>query len=78
MSILPRQSRAARELLGWTQANLAEAATLGLATVKNFESERRETTPANLKAIQRALEEAGVELIPAKGGKGVGVRLKNG
>lgn len=76
MSVLPRQSRAARELLGWTQADLAEAATLGLATVKNFESERRETTAANLKAIQRALEEAGVELIPAKGGKGVGVRLR--
>ncbi|WP_340672504.1 helix-turn-helix transcriptional regulator [Bradyrhizobium ottawaense] len=78
MSILPRQSRAARELLGWTQADLAGAATLGLATIKNFESERRETTLANLKAIQRALEEAGVELIPARGGKGVGVRLKDG
>ncbi|MBR0906956.1 helix-turn-helix transcriptional regulator [Bradyrhizobium liaoningense] len=78
MSILPRQSRAARELLGWTQTDLATAATLGLATVKNFESERRETTPANLKAIQRALEEAGVELIAAKSGKGVGARLKKG
>ncbi|WP_445216206.1 helix-turn-helix domain-containing protein [Bradyrhizobium sp. Pa8] len=78
MSILPQQSRAARGLLNWTQADLAAAATLGVATVKNFESERRETTAANLKAIQRALEDAGIELIPAKGGKGVGVRLREG
>jgi hypothetical protein len=27
-------------------------------------------------AIRRALEDAGVEFIPAKSGKGVGVRLK--
>jgi hypothetical protein len=46
---------AARGLLDWPQGDLAEAATLGLATAKNFESERRETTVANVKAIQHAL-----------------------
>lgn len=76
MTILPQQSRGARGLLDWTQADLAEAATLGLSTVKNFESDRRETTAANLNAIRRALEEAGIEFIPSKGGKGVGVRLR--
>jgi hypothetical protein len=30
----------------------------------------------NLAAIRRALEEAGVEFITAKNGKGVGVRLR--
>ncbi|KJC60070.1 hypothetical protein UP10_15480 [Bradyrhizobium sp. LTSPM299] len=76
MAILAQQSRGARGLLDWTQADLAKAATLGLATIKNFESGRRETTPANINAIKRALEEAGIEFIPAKGGKGIGVRLK--
>jgi transcriptional regulator with XRE-family HTH domain len=76
MAIIPQQSRGARGLLDWTQDDLAKAATLGLSTVKNFESDRRETTPANLNAIRRALEEAGVEFIPAKSGKGVGVRLR--
>jgi transcriptional regulator with XRE-family HTH domain len=76
MSISSQQSRAARGLLDWTQAGLAKAATLGLSTVKNFESDRRETTPANMNAIRRALEDAGVEFIMAKNGKGVGVRLR--
>ena len=76
VAILPRQSRGARGLLDWTQADLAKAAMLGLSTVKNFESERRETTPANLNAIRRALEDAGIEFIPARNGKGVGVRLR--
>ncbi|WP_108513331.1 helix-turn-helix domain-containing protein [Bradyrhizobium algeriense] len=78
MSILPQQSRGARGLLDWTQADLAEAATLGLSTIKNFESNRRETTAANLNAIRSALEGAGAEFIPARNGKGVGVRLREG
>jgi hypothetical protein len=76
MTTLPRQSRAARGLLNWTLADLAGASSLGLSTVKNFENSLRETTPANLIAIRRALEDAGVEFIPAKNGKGVGVRLR--
>jgi transcriptional regulator with XRE-family HTH domain len=76
MPILPQQSRGARGLLDWTQSDLAKAATLGLSTIKNFESDRRDTTPANLNAIRRALEDAGIEFIPAKVGKGVGVRMR--
>lgn len=74
--VLPKQSRAARALLGWTQARLATAAAVGLSTVKNYEGELRDTKPANLDSIHRALENAGVEFIPAKNGKGVGVRLR--
>jgi hypothetical protein len=77
MSILPQQSRAARGLLDWTPADLADASSLGLSTVKNFEGSLRDTTTANLIAIRRSLEDAGVEFIPAKNGKGVGVRLRN-
>jgi hypothetical protein len=37
----PAQCRAARALLGITQAQLARAAKLGLSTVVDFEKERR-------------------------------------
>jgi transcriptional regulator with XRE-family HTH domain len=72
-----RQSRAARSLLGWTQQHLAAAAGVALATIQFFETDKREPIPNNLTAIRRALEDAGVEFIPAKSGKGVGVRLRN-
>ena len=78
MTILPKQSRAARGLLNWTLADLADASSLSLSTVKNFENSLRDTTSANLIAIRRALEDSGVEFIPAKSGKGVGVRLREG
>jgi transcriptional regulator with XRE-family HTH domain len=73
-SVTPRQSRAARALLGWTQADLAKAATIGLSTVKNYEGELRETTPANLHAIIHALEDAGA--VFESDGKFVGVKVK--
>jgi transcriptional regulator with XRE-family HTH domain len=75
MPISPKQTIAARGLLGWTQTDLAGAAEVGLSTIKNFESELRTTKPQNLIAIHRALERAGIEFLPARSGKGVGVRL---
>ena len=59
MSIKPQESRAARGLLDWNQTQLSKAALVGLSTVRNFESELRETTPANLAAIRGAFERAG-------------------
>jgi predicted transcriptional regulator len=76
IKINPKQSRAARSLLGWNQQKLADAAGVAMATVQFFEAGKRDPIPNNLSAIRRALEEAGVEFIPAKNGKGVGVRLK--
>lgn len=55
----PEQSRAARGWLGWTQAQLAEAARVGLSTVKDFESGKRVPIANNLDAIRRALQEGG-------------------
>jgi hypothetical protein len=49
---------------------------VGLSTVAEFENDKREPWSDNLTAIRRALEDAGVEFIPAKSGKGVGVRLR--
>jgi transcriptional regulator with XRE-family HTH domain len=74
--MLPMQCRAGRGLLNWTQRELAEAASVGLSTVQNYENELRSTAPENQAAIQRALEQAGIEFIAAKAGKGVGVRLR--
>jgi DNA-binding XRE family transcriptional regulator len=73
-----KQSRAARGLLGWSQQTLADAANVSLATIQLFETNKRDPIPNNLTAIRHALEEAGVDFIPAKSGKGIGVRLREG
>ena len=70
-----QQSRAARGLLKWSQRELAEACGVGLSTVADFENDKREPWSDNLAAMQRALESAGVEFLPARSGRGVGVRL---
>lgn len=71
------QIRAARALVRWTAEELANAASVGLSTVRRAEAEDGPptATAANLKLIQNALETAGIEFIPENGG-GVGVRFK--
>ena len=71
-----QQSRAARGLLKWSQRRLADASGVALSTVADFENDKREPWLGNLAAMRLALEDAGVEFIPAKSGKGVGVRLR--
>ena len=56
----PAQCRAARALLDITQSELAEAASLGLSTVVDFEKERRQVSDDAAQAIQNALERAGI------------------
>jgi DNA-binding transcriptional regulator YiaG len=60
MPIAIKQVRAARELLNWTQARLAEAAGINLSIIKNFESEQRLPTQENFLAIWRAFQKAGI------------------
>ncbi len=74
-TITPATCRAARGLVDWTQRQLAEAARVGLSTVKGFEAGTSAPMGNNLRAIQEALEGAGVEFTPENGG-GVGVRRK--
>jgi transcriptional regulator with XRE-family HTH domain len=69
----PDQSRAARGLLDWSQAELAARSNLSESTVRDFEKGRRVPSINNLAAIRRALEAAGVEFID---GDQPGVRLK--
>lgn len=56
-----RNVRAARALLGWTQADLSVRAKIGLRTVKRFENDE-ETTPVVAAAIERAFEDAGLQI----------------
>jgi transcriptional regulator with XRE-family HTH domain len=71
----PRQCRAARALVGWSQPQLAEACGLGLSTVVDFERVRRDVSSDAALRMRVALERAGVEFIDENGG-GPGVRLK--
>jgi transcriptional regulator with XRE-family HTH domain len=64
----PAQVKAARALLGWTQADLADRANLGTATIADFERGKRRPYPATVAAIVAALAAEGVRLIPALGG----------
>ncbi len=73
--ITPAMSRAARSLIDWTQQQLADAARVGLSTVKAFEVGRSVPVTNNLSAIRAALEAAGIEFIPENGG-GAGVRMR--
>ena len=69
----PEMCRAARGWLGWTQARLAQQAKVSLSTVKDFEKRRRTPIANNRAAIQRALEEAGIEFTD---NGAPGIRLK--
>jgi len=70
------QLRAARGLLGWSQAELAARAGLSLPTVKRLEGGfgPRVSDEARGK-MQRAIEAAGIEFIKENGG-GLGVRFR--
>ena len=64
-------------MLGWGQAELSKLAGVGLTTLKRIELSDEITGSARtLWKIQIALEEAGVEFIPADDEKGPGLRLK--
>jgi transcriptional regulator with XRE-family HTH domain len=66
------QSRAARGLLDWSQAELATRSNLSESTIRDFEKGRRIPGVNNLAAIRAALEAAGVEF--TNGGQ-PGVRM---
>jgi transcriptional regulator with XRE-family HTH domain len=70
--ITASQCRAARGLLNWTQQRLADAAHIGVATVRLFESEAKGTRQSTLVLLKQAFESAGVEFT---NGSQPGVRL---
>ena len=70
------QIRGARAILRLSQADLAEAASVSLETIKRLEAMQGELKVRldTLTRIKDALERAGVEFISENGG-GAGVRL---
>ncbi|MBS0277856.1 MAG: helix-turn-helix domain-containing protein [Proteobacteria bacterium] len=73
--ITPRQIRAARALLGWSQQQLADKAIVSLNAVTRLERGEVDPRVSTVEAVQRAIEKAGVEFILSDGRKGEGVRL---
>jgi predicted transcriptional regulator len=73
MPITPAQCRAARGLVEMDQGTLADDAMVSRSVIIDFEKGRRVPTRNNLAAIQRVLEEAGVEFT---NGDAPGVRLR--
>jgi transcriptional regulator with XRE-family HTH domain len=70
------QLRAARGLLGWSQAELAERAGLSLPTVKRLEGGFGPRVSDEARGrLRAAIEAAGVEFIEENGG-GRGVRFR--
>jgi hypothetical protein len=67
-------------LLDWSQQDLAAKTKLSVQTIKRMEGVRgpEGSTEANVEAVQRALESAGVVFLEPKSTKdgGAGVRLK--
>jgi transcriptional regulator with XRE-family HTH domain len=72
------QIRAARALIRWSAADLAERSGVGVTTIRRAELTDSETalTRVNDRVIRRTLEEAGVEFIDESEGAGPGVRLR--
>lgn len=68
--ITPQQVRAARALLDLTQADLAKRAGISATSLVAFERGNTDPKASTLRAIQEALEKAGVEFV------GGGVVLK--
>jgi predicted transcriptional regulator len=60
--------------LGWSQADLVAAALVAQSTVADFERGTRVPMPNNMRAIRRALEEAGVRFVEYEGLTGVVAR----
>ena len=62
--LLPEHIRAARGLLNWTQADLADQAGLASTTIKRLEKQGTEKASLeNINKIISALEDAGIELL---------------
>jgi transcriptional regulator with XRE-family HTH domain len=62
--ISPEKCKAARALLGWSQDNLAQAAHLGLSTIKLYEAGNHlSTRESSITLIITAFERAGISFL---------------
>lgn len=73
--MIPEQCRGARAMLGVSRGDLANRAQVAERTIADFEAARRQPIPATLQALQRALEDAGIEFTGAPDDQ-PGIRLR--
>jgi DNA-binding XRE family transcriptional regulator len=59
-TLTPKQVRAGRALLAWSQQDLAKKAGVAASTVADFERGQRTPVPNNAEAIRTSLEDAGI------------------
>lgn len=72
MKISGNQVLAARDLLGLTQAELAQSAGVSEMTIVNFETGKHAPYASTVEKIQNELERRGIEFT---NGTGIGIRL---
>ena len=73
----PEQCRAARGWLNCTQQGLADKASVGISTVRDFEAGRRQPIANNIAAMRRVIEDAGVELVFREDGSAKGIAARD-
>jgi transcriptional regulator with XRE-family HTH domain len=66
--------RAARELLGWSQRELAERADCGLVTVQRIEKGGTFHVEGTREKIVEVIQNAGVRFLPQTTTEGAGIR----
>jgi transcriptional regulator with XRE-family HTH domain len=76
--LTPAQLRAARALLGWSQAEFAKkcGGETDLSTIKRYEAERSDPKQSTLLVWEKTLRKAGVVLIEASDTEGAGLRWR--
>ena len=74
-TLTAEQCRGARAMLGWSQEDLAKAASVGRQTVTDFERGARMPITNNLASMRQAFERAGIEFLSSTDGTDNGMRL---
>lgn len=73
-----RLFRAARVLLGWSQDELADRAGVGRTTLYKLEGGSTDVRFQTVVAVQKVLEEGGIEFVPGDDTHGPGLRVRKG
>jgi predicted transcriptional regulator len=70
-SVTPAQCRAARALLGMTQADLSERSGVAVTVIARFESDASTPRAASFRQLIAAFSKAGIVFLDADGVSGV-------
>lgn len=74
-TVTPKQVRAARAWLDWSQQDLANATQVARRAIQEFELGNREAQPRTLRDLREALEKEGIEFLFI-GDRAVGICIK--